>query len=429
MNQWRLSIRTLEGLSQDFDLSRQGQVFAGDDTANDVCIQSVSIPSRHPIVRIKRGKPVINLSEEVRSSLTGNFQKNKDWNSKLYQGSEFIASGDCRWTVENIEFSLEKVLPLTLSKERLSNDPLAQKSWRDSFGISFGFHLSLFLMIFSLQWLWSLFQTQDEALDIQAISLVQIEEIFKPEPTPVEQEPKPVELDTPKPQAERPQTTARRSVAAPPRTQQQAAGQAASGESRKQDLQSMGLLALQATPQSDSSRTAIDRARVTDASSDESARGVSVQRASLGVEVQTGRQSLASLSGLSSGAYVAGDIGSDLDGQASANLRLIRREVEVRGGLDPALVQQIIEERLTQVRRCYESALRNEPGLAGKIETSWTINADGRVSNLKMNSQDLTQASLQQCIHERIASWNFPEPRGGGIVNVKYPFVFSPLGS
>jgi len=38
---------------------------------------------------------------------------------------------------------------------------------------------------------------------------------------------------------------------------------------------------------------------------------------------------------------------------------------------------------------------------------------------------DLRNPTMEVCINQRIRRWVFPEPKGGGIVIVKYPFRFS----
>ncbi|MBX5480316.1 MAG: AgmX/PglI C-terminal domain-containing protein [Myxococcaceae bacterium] len=41
----------------------------------------------------------------------------------------------------------------------------------------------------------------------------------------------------------------------------------------------------------------------------------------------------------------------------------------------------------------------------------------------------LQDAEVEQCILSRINRWRFPEPRGGGVVAVNYPWIFRPAGA
>lgn len=100
------------------------------------------------------------------------------------------------------------------------------------------------------------------------------------------------------------------------------------------------------------------------------------------------------------------------------------REIEVRGGLEDSVVRQIIEERLPAIRICYETALLQNAELQGEVMMSWTVQPLGNVSDVVSESHDITNTELQSCIRERVSQWKFPEPKGGGIVNIRYPFVF-----
>jgi len=37
----------------------------------------------------------------------------------------------------------------------------------------------------------------------------------------------------------------------------------------------------------------------------------------------------------------------------------------------------------------------------------------------------MNNASVETCVTRRIAQWIFPKPKGGGMVVVKYPFIFN----
>jgi hypothetical protein len=36
----------------------------------------------------------------------------------------------------------------------------------------------------------------------------------------------------------------------------------------------------------------------------------------------------------------------------------------------------------------------------------------------------LKNDAVEQCIIDRIKTWKFPAPAGGGVVTVNYPFIF-----
>jgi hypothetical protein len=36
--------------------------------------------------------------------------------------------------------------------------------------------------------------------------------------------------------------------------------------------------------------------------------------------------------------------------------------------------------------------------------------------------------SVESCVAEAVRAIQFPKPKGGGMVNVRYPFIFQPAG-
>lgn len=148
-----------------------------------------------------------------------------------------------------------------------------------------------------------------------------------------------------------------------------------------------------------------------------------------GVEVagaissQEGPIRLVSLEHISAKAYKGG-LADSLRVSDKTQVSIERKEVEVRGGLEDAVVRRIIEERLPAIRICYETALLTAPELQGEIVLSWTVQPQGLVSDVMAESKESSSEDLQTCLKERVAQWKFPEPKGGGIVNIRYPFVF-----
>ena len=192
----------------------------------------------------------------------------------------------------------------------------------------------------------------------------------------------------------------------------------------------MGLLALQTAKPSQERAVKISRLGLNQENMIADS-GTGFKSLGAGIRADNEARPLAVLAGISGGSYQGGEIGDQIKSAANKTQRaeLVRKEIEIRGGLDVSIIQQIVEERLSEVRYCYENALLSNPNLSGKVETSWTIQADGTVSNLASQSGDAMASSLHNCIKERIGLWKFPQPKGGGVVNVKYPFVFSSLGS
>ena len=70
--------------------------------------------------------------------------------------------------------------------------------------------------------------------------------------------------------------------------------------------------------------------------------------------------------------------------------------------------------------------LMKNKNLAGKVIVSFTISGTGAVVAASAAGGTLGNAAVSSCIASKVRRWVFPEPNGGGIVRVSYPFVFSP---
>ena len=101
----------------------------------------------------------------------------------------------------------------------------------------------------------------------------------------------------------------------------------------------------------------------------------------------------------------------------------------VLGNLDTPLIQAVIKRHMNAIRYCYQRELTKNPRLSGKDVVKFVIAKDGSVSSATTKSSSLNSPAVESCINGRFLRMRFPEPRGGGIVIVSYPFIFSPDGS
>jgi len=95
------------------------------------------------------------------------------------------------------------------------------------------------------------------------------------------------------------------------------------------------------------------------------------------------------------------------------------------GDLDKNIIRRYIRRKLPRIRNCYEKELLVNQALNGTIVTQFQISPQGSVLNATANGVDPKVAS---CVAEAIKSIQFPKPKGGGLVNVRYPFTFRPAG-
>ncbi len=104
----------------------------------------------------------------------------------------------------------------------------------------------------------------------------------------------------------------------------------------------------------------------------------------------------------------------------------------VVGSIDKELIRKVIQEHAAQIRYCYEQELQRDPKLEGKVSIRWIINADGRVQGTQVDTgggaTTMQNGQVQRCMMDRIASWEFPKPKGGGIAVITYPWILRSSG-
>jgi TonB family protein len=129
------------------------------------------------------------------------------------------------------------------------------------------------------------------------------------------------------------------------------------------------------------------------------------------------------------GRGTGGSGGIDLGGRGKSVTKVIPGKTTVIGGLDKDVIAKVIRRHQNEIKYCYESELNKNPALAGKVAVAFTIDPAGSVADASVSETTLGSSAAEQCMISRIRRWKFPEPKGGGVVNVTYPWLFSPSGS
>ena len=99
---------------------------------------------------------------------------------------------------------------------------------------------------------------------------------------------------------------------------------------------------------------------------------------------------------------------------------------KVTGALDKKTISRVIRRHRNEIKYCYEKELKNNKNLEGKIVIQFTIDGTGTVRVASTRESTLNNKQVEACINAKIKHWMFPAPKGGGIVNVNFPFVFKP---
>lgn len=116
----------------------------------------------------------------------------------------------------------------------------------------------------------------------------------------------------------------------------------------------------------------------------------------------------------------------EFGGYTEGTLKSIAGEPILIGNMDRSLIDAVIKRNMNQIRHCYQKQLSQSHDLAGKITVKFVIAKDGTVSKAETKQSTMGNAAVEGCINDRFMKFQFPEPKGGGIVIVSYPFMFSP---
>lgn len=104
-------------------------------------------------------------------------------------------------------------------------------------------------------------------------------------------------------------------------------------------------------------------------------------------------------------------------------------ETVVMGAIDADAVEAAINAHKDEFRLCYEREINAQtPNLAGRVGTSFVIGSSGKVTQAGIASTTLKHAGVEGCVIKVIKRIQFPIPRGAGVVQVTFPFKFSPIG-
>lgn len=98
---------------------------------------------------------------------------------------------------------------------------------------------------------------------------------------------------------------------------------------------------------------------------------------------------------------------------------------ESNGRLPAEVIQRIVRQNFGRFRLCYESGLRGNPALTGRVVTKFVIGRDGAVSQASDAGSDLPNSEVTSCIVRSFGNLSFPQPEGG-VATVVYPITLAP---
>ena len=102
------------------------------------------------------------------------------------------------------------------------------------------------------------------------------------------------------------------------------------------------------------------------------------------------------------------------------------------GTIDREAVRRVVRANLNQIQACYTRELNKldrsrRAQLEGKVVLQWDIVAKGAAQNVKVVSTTLNNRAIEDCMKQRLMTWQFPEPPQGLVGEVTYPFLLKPI--
>lgn len=110
------------------------------------------------------------------------------------------------------------------------------------------------------------------------------------------------------------------------------------------------------------------------------------------------------------------------------NLRLLDNDGDMTGSgdFDQRVVVNLIRQRISAIRACYERELRRNPQLNGKVTVEFTIQTTGTVSGVRATENTTGDDAVAACVVSTVQRFRFNPGPEGGSVTFSYPFVFAP---
>lgn len=139
-------------------------------------------------------------------------------------------------------------------------------------------------------------------------------------------------------------------------------------------------------------------------------------------------KNVGSLTGASSGKLDSSKGVSGLVNKKSIYTAGVPFEEVVLGGMDPDVIRRILIDNIPQFRYCYQQELdRARAAFNGVVRLDFIIGASGHVTRASVESASKSlPVKVKGCVVRVLKGIKFPEPLGGGVVEVNQPFNFYP---
>ena len=137
-----------------------------------------------------------------------------------------------------------------------------------------------------------------------------------------------------------------------------------------------------------------------------------------------GQGGQASIGDLATGGGGGGKVGYGQKSEARVAGSVTTEEAEIDSSdIDQGKLGAFVRARIGLIKACYESQLKRNPHLRGKIRIRFTILETGGLADITTIENTLGNTEVSACIIGTMRGWRTPF-RPSGTVTVEYPFVF-----
>ncbi len=99
-------------------------------------------------------------------------------------------------------------------------------------------------------------------------------------------------------------------------------------------------------------------------------------------------------------------------------------KLRLPSSLNQRQITSVVNRNLERIQFCYDTQLRRNPNLSGKVLVNFSISGNGRISTVKIKTPKFRGTYLEGCVRKTMKIWRFPKFSGEPI-EVDYPFIFT----
>lgn len=97
----------------------------------------------------------------------------------------------------------------------------------------------------------------------------------------------------------------------------------------------------------------------------------------------------------------------------------------VNGGLTKDIVHRISRAHISDVSDCYDTSLKSNPDLGGRMDVTFQVQENGKVANAKFSGPAAETEALTACVSKSLSAWPLPQPEQG-LAEVEFFYEFQP---